>query len=164
MTDPRPPAELTAHIENHYRAVAAGPMVGVPLCNPLLSVRLLGLVEWEGVRVGALVMPWAINLLLLPGSAPWQEASALSKQCWRFPSGDYDFIHVEDVGFGPFQMCSLFSPALEFDSMEAACATAQAALLALLRPPLEASSMAVPAAEPVSRRRWLFGRGSASAA
>ena len=64
------------------------------------------------------------------------------------------------MGFGPYQVCSLFSPALEFDSMEAACATAVAALLALLRVP-----MAVPevpqAAEPVSRRRWLFGRGDA---
>ncbi|MBS0347211.1 MAG: [NiFe]-hydrogenase assembly chaperone HybE [Proteobacteria bacterium] len=163
MTDPRPAVALAARIEAHYRAVAAGPMADVPLCNPLLSVRLLGLADWDGVRVGALVMPWAINLLLLPGSAPWQTAPALSKQHWRFPSGDYEFIHAEDVGFGPFQMCSLFSPALEFDSMEAACATAQAALLALLRPPLEAS-MDVPGAEPVSRRRWLFGRGSASAA
>ncbi|WP_079432609.1 [NiFe]-hydrogenase assembly chaperone HybE [Zoogloea sp. LCSB751] len=163
MTELRPAAELVTHIETHYRCVAAGPMAAVPLCNPSLSVRLLGLADWEGVRVGALVMPWAINLLLLPGSAPWQAAPALSKQCWRFPSGEYEFIHAEDVGFGPFQMCSLFSPVLEFDSMDAACATAQAALLALLRPPLEAFVDA-PAAEPMSRRRWLFGRGGASAA
>ena len=163
MTDLLTTAELAARIEAHYRAVAAGPMAAVPLCNPVLSVRLLGLVDWEGVRVGVLVMPWAINLLLLPGSVPWQAAPALSKQHWRFPSGDYDFIHAEDVGFGPFQMCSLFSPALEFESMEAACATAHAALLALLRPPLDVSASA-PAVEPVSRRRWLFGRGGAAAA
>lgn len=163
MTDPLAAAGLVERIEACYRGVAAGAMADVPLCNPVLSVRLLGLADWEGVRVGALVMPWAINLLLLPCSAPWQAASALSKQQWRFPSGDYEFIHAEDVGFGPFQVCSLFSPALEFDSMEAACATAQAALLALLRPPLDASVEA-PAAEPVSRRRWLFGRGRVSAA
>ena len=163
MADPRAAAELVERVEACYRDVAAGAMADVPLCNPLLSVRLLGLAEWEGVCVGALVMPWAINLLLLPGSAPWQAAPALSKQHWCFPSGDYEFIHAEDVGFGPFQMCSLFSPALEFDSMEAACATAQAALLALLRPPLDAP-VETPAADPVSRRRWLFGRDSAPAA
>lgn len=163
MTELRPAAELVTHIETHYRCVAAGPMAAVPLCNPQLSVRLLGLVDWDGVRLGALVMPWAINLLVLPGSEPWLPAPALSKQCWRFPSGDYDFIHADDVGFGPFQMCSLFSPVLEFESMEAACATAQAALLALLRPPLEAL-VEQAAAEPVSRRRWLFGRGGTAAA
>lgn len=153
-------AEFVGRIEAHYQAVALGPMADMPLCNPRLSVRLVQMVAWEGGYLGVLVMPWAINLLRLPGASAWPQAAPLAKQVLRFPSGDYVFVHGNDVGFGPYQVCSLFSPALEFDSMEAACATAVAALLALLRVP-----MAVPevpqAAEPVSRRRWLFGRGDA---
>lgn len=96
------------------------------------------------------------QLTLLPGEAGWTPAEPLSTQRWRFPSGDYAFIHAEDVG--QIIRCALFSPALEFDSMEVACETAAAAaLLALLRAPL-ALSDALPAAEPASRRRWLFGR------
>ena len=145
--------ELAARIEAHYRQVARTGMADVPICNPRLAVRLVRMEAWEGVRVAALVMPWAINLLLLPGQAPWPAGAPLSKRVWNFPSGDYAFIHGEDVGFGPYQVCSLFSPALEFDSQEAACETALAALLALLRPPLEVAQ-----AVPVSRRSWLLGR------
>ena len=154
------PAQLAARIEAHYHAVAAGPMADVPLCNPRLSVRVARLVEWDGVRVAALVMPWAINLLILPGDAPWQVAESLAKIRWRFPSGDYDFVYGSDVGFGPYQVCSLFSPALEFDSMAAACETAGAALLALLQPPIAADAAPPDDASP-SRRRWLFGRHAA---
>lgn len=157
MTGQPTAAQLGARIEAHYRAVAAGPMADVPICNPRLSVRLAGLAEWGGVRVAALVMPWAINLLILPGDAPWQEAESLAKIRWRFPSGDYDFVYGSDVGFGPYQVCSLFSPALEFDSMEVACDTAAAALTALLRAPVEPPAPQAAA----GRRRWLFGRSPA---
>lgn len=156
-------AQLAARIEAHYRAVAAGPMADVPLCNPQLSVRVAGLVEWDGVRVAVLVMPWAINLLILPGTAPWQPAESLAKTRWRFPSGDYEFVYGADVGFGPYQVCSLFSPALEFDSMEAACDTASAALTALLRAPVEPVAPVDSATDAgvSGRRRWLFGRRAA---
>lgn len=156
---------LTARIEAHYQAVAAGPMADVPLCNPNLGVRLLGVQDWEGLRVGVLVMPWAINLILLPGSRPWPAQAPLSKQLWSFPSGDYAFIHGEDAGFGPYQMCSLFSPALEFESMAQACETAQAALLALLRAPMSVpdASSPVPDSDVPARRRWLLGRGAGAA-
>jgi [NiFe] hydrogenase assembly HybE family chaperone len=153
-------AQLAARIEAHYRAVAAGPMADVPLCNPRLSVRVARLVEWGGVRVAALVMPWAINLLILPGSASWQAAESLAKIRWRFPSGDYEFVYGTDVGFGPYQVCSLFSPALEFDAMDAACDTASAALIALLQAPVEPVE-ARPDADVSGRRRWLFGRHAA---
>ncbi|RTL30993.1 MAG: [NiFe]-hydrogenase assembly, chaperone, HybE [Rhodocyclaceae bacterium] len=43
MTDPLPAAELVERVEACYRGVAAGAMADVPLCNPVLSVRLLGL-------------------------------------------------------------------------------------------------------------------------
>ncbi len=158
-------ATLGARVEAHYAAVARGAMADLPLLNRALGVRLLGLQPWEGMALGVLVTPWAINLMLLPGSGPWPDAAPLSKQVWQFPSGDYPFVNAGDAGFGPYQSCSLFSPVLEFESMEAACATALAALLALLRPPMTLPEAlpealpedAAPAAEP-SRRRWLLGR------
>lgn len=44
-SDPAALAPLAARIEAHYRAVAAGPMADVPLCNPRLVVRLVRLVD-----------------------------------------------------------------------------------------------------------------------
>lgn len=178
-TPPVAAAELLARIEAHYRRVASTAMADVPLCNPRLAVRGVGIEDWDGQRIVALVTPWAINLLRLPGSAPLPSRGPLAKHVWRLPSGDYAFVEAGDVGFGPFQSCSLFSPVLEFDSQAAACETALAALLALLRPPLAvpeavavadarpsgtpAPSRGVPPPAPAevpSRRRWLLGRGA----
>lgn len=172
MTDcALPTAALVARIEAHYQRVAATGMADVPLCNPRLAVRVAGIEAWDGQRVAVLLTPWAINLLRLPGSAPLPARAPLAKHLWSLPSGDYAFVEAEDVGFGPFHSCSLFSPVLEFDSQATACETALAALLALLRPPLtgiepagvvEAKADGAGAADPVasSRRRWLLGRGA----
>lgn len=161
MSTATAPLALHHAIESYYRNVAAGPMAGMALCNPRLGVRLARLEDWDGYRVGGLVMPWAINLLLLPASAPWPQDAPLAKRRWAFPSGEYDFVCAEDVGFGPFYTCSLFSPALEFESMDTACETATLAVLALLRAPLgEMAPAAAAQAKPIGRRRWLLGRGA----
>jgi len=49
-----------------------------------------------------------------------------------FPSGSYDFVAGHEAGVGPCFSCSLFSPVFEFDSQEAAEATAMAALAAIM--------------------------------
>lgn len=122
-------------LETVFAAVAAGPMAGLPLLNPALRVEAVAFRRGpEGQWVGALVTPWAINLLCLPGDAStWPAAPAGAKHDWRFPSGAYEFIVAEMDRLGPYHLCSLFSPALEFATHEEARLTALAAMEALLR-------------------------------
>jgi [NiFe] hydrogenase assembly HybE family chaperone len=95
----------------------------------------------------------------------------------RFPAGRFDFLVGEEAGLGRYQMCSLFSPVLEFEDQEAARIAGRAALAALFdasldddaakdaKPPASdaappgesAARPAAPAAE-VSRRGLLMGR------
>jgi [NiFe] hydrogenase assembly HybE family chaperone len=48
-----------------------------------------------------------------------------------FPAGRFEFIHAFEDELGPYRMCSLFSPVLEFADQESAEATAQAVLAEL---------------------------------
>jgi [NiFe] hydrogenase assembly HybE family chaperone len=131
-TDPSP--ELVAIFES----IARTRMHDVPICNRLLQVEAVGFRRTpDGHWAGAMVTPWAINLLCLPGQAEgWPALAACSKHEWRFPSGDYEFTVADEASLGTYHLCSLFSPALEFDSHEAARLTALAAVQALFAGPI----------------------------
>jgi [NiFe] hydrogenase assembly HybE family chaperone len=141
-----------------FTTIARTRMVDVPLCNPRLSVEALGFRRTAaGHWAGAMVTPWAINLLCLPGeAADWPDLAAGSKHGWDFPSGHYEFTVAEEASLGRYHLCSLFSPAQEFDSHEAARLTALAAAQALFAEPLAAPPVAAPAP---SRRAFLGLRG-----
>lgn len=151
-TDPAPALEAA------FRAIATGPMADVPICNAALTVEAVGFRRGPaGHWVGALVTPWAINLLCLPAGDAWPAEPVGGKLDWRFPSGDYEFMVAEEASLGRYHLCSLFSPALEFESHEAARLTALAAVEALFQAPL-AAPPATPA-PPASRRAFLGLRG-----
>jgi len=147
-----------AALERVFETVRATRMADVPMLNERLRVAALGFRDWQGVRVGALVTPWSINLVILPGAAP--DAPPLARlragetRCWSFPSGSYEFHGHEEATLGTYQQCSLFSPVFEFETHEDACAAAQAALEALFGAPQPAVP---PPATTLSRRALLFG-------
>jgi [NiFe] hydrogenase assembly HybE family chaperone len=122
-------AALTARVENLYRRISVH-MAGLPACNAALDVELVGLRDWQDRYLGMLVTPWTVSLLLLPGAAEMRRLGADERQCWRFPSGEYDFMGGGE-GHLCFQTCSLFSPPDEFASQEDARVIALAALDAL---------------------------------
>ncbi|NTV68829.1 MAG: [NiFe]-hydrogenase assembly chaperone HybE [Azonexaceae bacterium] len=146
-TDPSP--ELVAAFDT----IARTRMHDVPICNRKLQVEALGFQRRpDGHWAGAMITPWAINLLCLPGQAEsWPALAACSKHDWHFPSGDYEFTVAEEGSIGIYHLCSLFSPALEFDSHEAARLTALAAAHALFADPLAEP----PVARTTSRRAFL---------
>jgi len=139
-----------------FAEIARTRMADVPICNQALQVEAVGFRRTDdGHWAGLMITPWAINLLCLPGNDQWPALSAGSKHVWRFPSGDYEFIVADEASLGRYHLCSLFSPALEFDSHEAARLTALASIHALF-----GDAMAEPPpAKPTSRRAFLgFGR------
>jgi [NiFe] hydrogenase assembly HybE family chaperone len=147
MTDPS--AELVVAFDN----IARTRMHDVPICNSHLRVEAVGFQQRpDGHWTGAMVTPWAINLLCLPGQTEsWPALAACSKHDWHFPSGDYEFTVAEESSLGIYHLCSLFSPALEFESHEAAILTALSAIQALFAEPLAEQ----PAAKAISRRNFL---------
>jgi [NiFe] hydrogenase assembly HybE family chaperone len=130
-------------------------MQDVPICNPQLQVEAVGFQQTAaGHWAGVMITPWAINLLCLPGQIEgWPPLAACSKHDWRFPSGDYEFTVAEEGSLGTYHLCSLFSPALEFESHEQARLTAIAAAHALFAEPLTVPPAA--AQTPPSRRAFL---------
>jgi [NiFe] hydrogenase assembly HybE family chaperone len=143
----RPADELA--LERTFERIRTERMAGLPFLNERLRVEALGFRDWQGVRVGALVTPWSINLVILPAPGTTLAASRPGEpRTWTFPSGEYAFDGHEEPTLGVYQQCSLFSPAFEFDSHDDAAAAARAALEALF---------AVPAPARVSRRGLLLG-------
>lgn len=149
-TDPSP-ALVAA-----FDTISRTRMYDVPICNARLQVEALGFQQRpDGHWAGAMITPWAINLLCLPGKAEgWPALTACSKHHWLFPSGDYEFTVADEEQIGIYHLCSLFSPALEFESHEAARLTALAAAHALFADPL-----AEPLPARATSRRDFLGLG-----
>ncbi len=152
VTDnPARPADECA-LEQSFERIRTERMDGLPILNQQLRVEALGFRDWQAVRLGALVTPWSINLIILPGhGAPLPAARPGESRTWAFPSGEYDFVAGEDPTLGAYAQCSLFSPAFEFASHDDALAAARAALEALFTPPQP------PQPARLSRRGLLLG-------
>ncbi|MGO9171361.1 MAG: [NiFe]-hydrogenase assembly chaperone HybE [Rhodomicrobium sp.] len=164
--------KLTRDLEGVFRNIQHERMQDIPILNPALSVADIGMRLFSDAWLSVLVTPWFINLMVLPGSEAdadaWASVPAGSKIVRQFPAGAFEFICSAEDGIGPYQMCSLFSPVLEFENQEAAMAAAEAALNALFdaslhpdrskehaasAPPLQEK----PATPAVSRRDLLRG-------
>ena len=91
-----------------FRRIAATRMAGLPMNHPDLAVDTVGFRPWQGKQVGVLILPWAINLVVLPDTdAAFQALRSDVRQRWPFPSGDYDFMGGNETGCGPYHFCSL---------------------------------------------------------
>jgi [NiFe] hydrogenase assembly HybE family chaperone len=129
MTDtlPDPSRRLTAAFE-----AIAPRMRDLGFYNPALRVEAVDFEPWEGRWLGVMVTPWFVNLMLLPCEPQrWESLAPGTKRRYRFPAGDYEFIGALDDALGNYQMCSLFSPALEFADHDMARLVAQLARRAL---------------------------------
>lgn len=126
---------ISARLEGAFAKIHAERMDGVPILNPRLKVEVVGTRDWNGDGLAVLVTPWFINLMLLPGTEErvqaWRALALGSSVSHRLPAGRFDFLVSEEDQIGRYQMCSLFSPVLEFEGQEAARIAGRAALEAL---------------------------------
>ena len=160
----------SAALERAFGAVADR-MQGLGFVNPALRVQAVGFEPWEGHWLGVLVTPWSINLMLLPlDPVRWRAIRPGEKQRYEFPAGGYEFIDAVDPVAGEYRMCSLFSPALEFEDHATAVTVAELARAALLdaqhaerppaaeRPAETLARIGEQAHAPMSKRDFLRGR------
>ena len=118
-----------------------------------LTLRL----DWDGRWLGVMVTPWFMNLMLVPRDpVAWAPLRIGAKRKYALPAGEYEFIGGNDPEIGEYQICSLFSPMLQFDDHDTARLVAtlarealfDAANAAVHTVPTGASAPAPAAAEP----------------
>jgi [NiFe] hydrogenase assembly HybE family chaperone len=115
--------------------------------------------------LGALVTPWFINLVVLPGDGAWRSVRPTESVWYGFPSGRFQFIAGDEPGLGEYHACSLLSPVLEFADHETARETARVAIESLFDPTLLGEKAPAPDGdqpESVSRRNFLRGASAGS--
>lgn len=164
-------SELTHKLEAVFGMIERERMRDIPILNPSLRVAAVGMRPFGDVWVCALVTPWFIDLMLLPRTPEvaeaWNRDGIGTKVGHDFPAGTFEFICGAEDELGPYRMCSLFSPVLQFENQEAALATGEAAIAALFNENLDHAEPEAPAAPPkketaqVSRRTLFLGRKAA---
>jgi [NiFe] hydrogenase assembly HybE family chaperone len=165
--------EMMRKLEAVFGHIEQGRMRDIPILNARLRVEAIGMRLYDGAWLSALITPWFINIMVLPAASEdieaWSRLHTGTKVMRAFPAGQFEFICGAEEGLGSYQMCSLFSPVLEFEDQAAALATAQAALDAFLdadlNPEVQKHEQAAAAeraeknkeAPALSRRDLLFG-------
>jgi len=166
MNDTVPSASPAPRLEAVFTRIWETRMQGLPFLNPNLRVEAVGFRPWSGEWLGALVTPWSVNLVLMPGDGPWTALPVGGERIVALPAGRFRFIAGHDDELGEHHACSLFSPAQAFGDHETARAVAEASLVALFDadndriPDAEAVKASVADAPParVSKRDFLKGR------
>lgn len=158
----------SALLEAAFRRIERERMAGLPLLNPALAVRSLEFGRWQGQWLGALVTPWFMNLVLVPGdAASWRHVADGERVFHAFAAGTFAFLGGNEPEVGEFQTCSLVSTMARFVDLASACLTARIALrmLHVKRPastsidadPTRTAADAMPQRKP-DRRAILFGK------
>lgn len=97
-----------------YRQVYEERFRDLPIINPELDVEAVGFRPLAEHELGALITPWFINLVLLPGSDRWQDRAQGSGCRIELPGAKVDFTVSHDETLGTTLSAALFSTVAEF--------------------------------------------------
>jgi len=139
-----------------YRATEPR-MRDLPFYNDGLSIEAVGFRDWEGHRLGILITPWFMNLILLPGAEDdWSAVEQGDQSDWHLPSETVRFTanRSEDED-EVFLAAPVFTNVIGVPDHEAAKNIAAQVLQSLLAKP--GSEEAAPG-HAVSRRDLFRGR------
>ena len=151
------PVEFASLLEDCYRRIGERSMRDLPIYNDALAVEAVGFRIHDDALAGILITPWFMNLVLQPLDGSLASCRPGSSISHVFPVGAIDFNVGDSEGIGRIASCSLFSPMFEFTAMAQARATAEAAFVEILLPPVAQERPATKVAAAVDRRRFLRG-------
>ena len=99
---------------DYYRKVYEERFQGLPIINPRLDVEAIGFRKLDEHEFGALITPWFINLMLLPGTGRWQDRAQGSRCSIELPGAKVDFTVSHDEELGTTLSAALFGTVTEF--------------------------------------------------
>jgi [NiFe] hydrogenase assembly HybE family chaperone len=143
---------------SRYRAISRDKMQGLPICNPALEVEAVGFRALDQHRLGVLITPWFMNLMLLPGDDTWSCAADGANDTVSLPSERCEFIVSHDETTGTCLSAVLFRTLLDFPDQDTAVAVAKEVLERLFVPAAPAKDTRE--VQNVSRRKLLTGLGA----
>ncbi|MBO7172995.1 MAG: [NiFe]-hydrogenase assembly chaperone HybE [Burkholderiaceae bacterium] len=115
--------------EAGFARIAQTRMKGLAINNPRLQVRAFGFERMGPDWLGCVVTPWSILVVLACGNrATWQHVAPTKVRSVTMPSGDYEFMGMDDPILGEYQVCSLMSPVNQLPDQRTAVAFAHQAL------------------------------------
>jgi [NiFe] hydrogenase assembly HybE family chaperone len=126
-------AELVAH----FRRVHSERMQGMPIINPALEVAAIDFRGFEEHAVGALISPWFMNLIVLPGTEEWNSVDQGDVATISLPGGEIDFNVTHDDCLGTYLTAALFSSVADFPDQDVAEAIAKEIICRLFEPEQE---------------------------
>ena len=103
-----------------YESVFEERFRDLPIINPALRVETVGFRELEEHAFGALITPWFINLVLLPGNDRWNNSAQGSVCTVELPGGKVDFTVSHDEVLGTTLSAAMFGTVTEFPNQEMA--------------------------------------------
>lgn len=109
-------------------------MQGLPIVNSALDVEAVGFCAFDEHRIGVLITPWFMNLVLLLGSNIGSRLVQGSKSTLSFPSGPVEFTTAQDEMLGPYLTAVLFRSVAEFPDQDTAKAVALEVMQELFNP------------------------------
>ncbi len=114
------------HLEAVFRDIERTRMAGLPILNTALAVEAIGFTPWQGHWLGALITPWFLNLVLVPGAqGEWPHAAEGERIVRQLPAGSCNFYGCFEPVIGEFHASSVCSPMSRFADQAAARAEAQ---------------------------------------
>lgn len=142
-----------ARLEQAFCQVARESMTGLPFYRPQIPVKACGFQLFEGQWFGAILTPWMLQLMLLPGPGQrWLHRRAEDRVALALPQGEMLFRPGEIAPDLYYLSCSLMSP------MEASLSAEQAVELAQNSAKLALSFPLRQAGIDAGRRALLSGR------
>ncbi len=122
----------TQAIERTYTRIQRERFAGTPLQHPGLRVQAVDVQRWQGHWLGALVTPWCLSLLLLPGpGGNWRMPAGNARLALHFPVGAIGFLGNDEAGLGPYLSAALLPDMRAFAAQHQAVRAARDALGAL---------------------------------
>jgi [NiFe] hydrogenase assembly HybE family chaperone len=141
-----------------FRVIHRERMAELPLCNPQLAVEAVGFRDFEEHRLGILITPWFMNLVLLSDTDTWRDWQQGSVSEWTLPAGSQEFTTCTDDNIPTYLTSVLFRTVSDFPDQATARAVAEEIMEQLFVEPTKASK-SILNDKPVSRRALLSGLG-----
>ena len=160
MTEPmaKPTTITDSALVDHYRQIYRERMQGLPIVNQQLEVEAVGFRDFEEHRLGILITPWFMNLVLLPGNKDYEGFAQGTSMAWSVPGGGYEFTACRDDHLGTYFTAILFRTVADIPDQPTARAIAGEIMLQLFREPDATSGDGEK--KTISRRALFSGTGA----